>query len=613
MKAGVDFYYDQGFLINFYGHGDNSEYSSYVITKPAIWSANSVSLYDWWSQRSTVNISPVYNLIGNSVNLVTTVSNATDPQTAIEIVIPNWNTNAVNNFQVIFDGEIANQEDYRITKYGVKIKVGNTVNTVEVNYDIPEIPPTLTPTPIGSGPITLGESSILGTDDYGNANLLIAQQADLGQNGTIQSLSFYVSSTSGQLRLGIYTDAGGNPGNLIAQTPAFTPVAGWNTKDIITPVTLSAGRYWLAYLPQSNSLHYRVELTGNARGYSYSFGSLPSTFSSSAMSADVHWSLYATLLPETVFTPTPSITVLPTSTLTFTPTITKTATPSSTPTSLPTYTPTNTYTFIPTITNSSTPSSTPTPTLTLTSSPTNTITPSLVPSATFTQTSTATRTPTNTITSTFIPPTNTSIATLTSTYTGTATNTRTPSLLPTSTFTRTPTNTPVPSNTPSPTRTMTFTPTFTATSINTGPVLIGETDIVGIDDYGNANLLIAQQADLGQSGTIQSLSFYVTSTSGQLRLGIYADAGGRPGILLAQTAAFTPVIGWNTRNVITPVFMPAGSYWLAYLPQSNSLHYRVELTGTARGYSYSFGALPNSFSSSPMSADVHWSFYATIQ
>ena len=133
-----------------------------------------------------------------------------------------------------------------------------------------------------------------------------------------------------------------------------------------------------------------------------------------------------------------------------------------------------------------------------------------------------------------------------------------------------------------------------------------------MDDYGNGNILIVQQADLSQAATIQSLSFYVTSASGQLRLGIYDDSNGNPGTLRAETAAFTPVVGWNTKPVLTPVLLPAGTYWLAYLPQSNSLHFRVALNGSARGYYYSYGPMPTTFPSPPLTADVHWSLYATF-
>jgi hypothetical protein len=160
------------------------------------------------------------------------------------------------------------------------------------------VPPTPTATPTGSGVIRVGETNILSTEDSGNADLLIAQQTVLPQNATIQSLSFYVSGAGGELRLGLYADAGGAPGALQAQTASFTPVVGWNTQNVLTPVSLPAGTYWLAFLPQSNSLRFRAAGSGSARGYSYTFGAMPTTFSSSAGSGVVHWSLYASLLTD---------------------------------------------------------------------------------------------------------------------------------------------------------------------------------------------------------------------------------------------------------------------------------------------------------------------------
>ena len=216
-------------------------------------------------------------------------------------------------------------------------------------------------------------------------------------------------------------------------------------------------------------------------------------------------------------------------------------------------------------------------------------------------TSTSINMPTNTSTSTSTrTPTNTAVFTLTTTNTPvipTATNASTS--MPANTLTFTPANTP--------TRTPTNTPISTASVIT-----IGETAILSADDLGNGNLLMAQQVVLSQSATIQSLSFYVSSVSGQLRLGIYDDAGGKPGTLRAQTIAFTPVVGWNTQNVQAPVLLAVGTYWLVYLPQSNNLHFRIALTGSAQEYSYSFGTMPNTYLMPTWSDSVHWSFYATL-
>jgi hypothetical protein len=145
---------------------------------------------------------------------------------------------------------------------------------------------------------------------------------------------------------------------------------------------------------------------------------------------------------------------------------------------------------------------------------------------------------------------------------------------------------------------------------------MGETSVLGSDDSQNANYLLAQQATLGQAGTLQSLSFYVTQAAGTLILGVYdaSGPGNGPGTLIAQTAAFTPGVGWNTQSV-APVSLSAGTYWLAYLPSDNNLHFAVDRSsGAACWYTYAYGPMPSTFSTAPSPVvNVHWSFYATLQ
>ena len=138
-----------------------------------------------------------------------------------------------------------------------------------------------------------------GGNDSENGNLLLAQSAKLAQAATIQSLSFYVTAASGNLILGIYDATGpnGGPGALKASTASFTTTTGWNTAKVVTPVSLAAGSYWLAYLPSSNALGFvKTNASGNCAYYSYNFGSLPSKFSTSPASCTpTTWSFYATL------------------------------------------------------------------------------------------------------------------------------------------------------------------------------------------------------------------------------------------------------------------------------------------------------------------------------
>src|SRR5271157_84019 len=145
--------------------------------------------------------------------------------------------------------------------------------------------------------ITIGQTSVLSAPDGGNGNLVDAQSATLAQTATIQSLSFYVTAASGSLILGIYDATGpnGGPGALKASTASFTAVTGWNTAKVVTPVSLAAGTYWLAYLPSSNALSFvKTNASGKAAWQSYSFGSLPSKFSTSPSLSTTTWSFYAT-------------------------------------------------------------------------------------------------------------------------------------------------------------------------------------------------------------------------------------------------------------------------------------------------------------------------------
>jgi hypothetical protein len=151
----------------------------------------------------------------------------------------------------------------------------------------------------------------------------------------------------------------------------------------------------------------------------------------------------------------------------------------------------------------------------------------------------------------------------------------------------------------------------TATTILT----IGDARVLTNDDSGNGNLLVAQSTPLGQTATLQSLSFYVSSASGKLRLGLYDASGpnGGPGAKLAETSEITPVVGWNTAPV-TQVSLPAGTYWLAYLASDNNLHFvkTADASSSSRLYSYTYGTMPSAFSATPNSSASHWSFYATL-
>ncbi|HJT24855.1 MAG TPA: hypothetical protein VJ873_09775, partial [bacterium] len=311
--------------------------------------------------------------------------------------------------------------------------------------------------------------------------------------GTVSDLHFYISAYSGvTIKLGIYSDNGGQPGTLLSSTNSFPTALFWNTATLNTPLYVTGGtNYWLAVWVSSN-LFYGA---GSGGTYLTQSGSgLPSSYGGGASSNSGWLGIAADICPATA---TPTFTFTPTntptgtwytSTFTNTPTPTCTFTPSNTPTGCSTCPATNTFTWTPTRTNTYTPTATWPVTVTIT--PTFTFTPTPTPTGTW-YTSTPTDTPTFTITPTSTDtPTGCATCPATSTFswTPTPTNTHTPTATfsviitytPTSTLTTgvtitfTPTTTldpgtftwtPTPSTTP--THTRTNTPTMTGTAATT--------------------------------------------------------------------------------------------------------------------------------------------------
>ena len=147
-------------------------------------------------------------------------------------------------------------------------------------------------------------------------------------------------------------------------------------------------------------------------------------------------------------------------------------------------------------------------------------------------------------------------------------------------------------------------------------ITMGDKTVEAAFDNGNGNLLLSQQAILAQPATLQSLSFYVTTASGSLVLGVYSPNGpnGGPGTLLATTATATAVTGWNTLMTSTHPVLQSGTYWLAYFPSSNNLAFRKQNnSGSCWMKSRTFGPMPTTFPAGPVSCTpTTWSFYASL-
>jgi hypothetical protein len=139
IHALVDYYYQKGYLLNLYGHtgtasGLMKEYASYAAQKPRIWSTNSVGLYDWWVKRDGLTVTPGFSQSGNTAIANAVISGAGDPQAAVELVLPAWSSLSASTLEISLNGKPANADEYRLTSYGVKVRVGSAITLVEVRY-----------------------------------------------------------------------------------------------------------------------------------------------------------------------------------------------------------------------------------------------------------------------------------------------------------------------------------------------------------------------------------------------------------------------------------------------------------------------------------------------
>jgi hypothetical protein len=549
-----------------------------------------------------------------------------------------------------------------------------------------------------SGAFVIGQSTVLPIDDSGNGNWMIAQSATLSKTATIESLSFYVVSAAGSLRLGVYdaTGPGGGPGAKVAETPEITTTTvGWDSANVVSPVSLSAGTYWLAYLSSSDALHSRR--TGDGGGasqyYVLPYGPLPSTFATGATTDTVQWSVFATLVPVTpgqdagtsadgapgsdagppvdsssgadvsppvdsssgadVSPPVdsssgadvgpaldsgptgPTVATAAAATLSSsgrTATLSVLGADSAGEASL-VYTwsttgmPPAAATFSPNGTNAA-----KSAIATFASAGTYSLNVKISDAQGNATSSATTVAVPQMVTTVAVTPASVSLQTkATQQFAATADDQFGALVAPAPAF----------AWSVSAGGSVTTSGLFTAGSAPGGPfsvvaasggqsgaaavtitapppITIGQSSVLPIDDSSNGNWMIAQKATLSETATIESLSFYVVSASGSLRLGIYdaTGSGGGPGAKLAETPEITTTtVGWDSANVVSPVSLPAGTYWLAYLSSSDALHSRR--TGNGGGasqyYVLPYGPLPSTFATGATTDTVQWSVFATLQ
>jgi hypothetical protein len=152
MEDGVDFYYQMGFLINFYCHALATGYRPYgpsgaagylspqyiqygmnAQIHPRVWAANARDLYQWWLTRSTVQISAgSYSTNATHTVAAVAISGAHDTNTAIEILAIGSGSAVVS--QLLTNGAVATTNIYRTVGEVIKVRVGTAITNVQAEY-----------------------------------------------------------------------------------------------------------------------------------------------------------------------------------------------------------------------------------------------------------------------------------------------------------------------------------------------------------------------------------------------------------------------------------------------------------------------------------------------
>lgn len=196
-----------------------------------------------------------------------------------------------------YSGPLGSNGDAPTMKFGVYQGWPDNVSSpiaIRYNHIAIDIPP---PPPLPSGLNKIGVTTVGAGVDSGNAGLILAQAVALTTPAQLRSLSFFTGNASGNLKLALYdaTGSNGGPGKKLAETAGAVAISGWNTQNVVAPVNLAAGNYWMAYEASSNSLTFRNGGGGQFALASQAYGTMPAPFPAFGSLSSDSWSFYMTV------------------------------------------------------------------------------------------------------------------------------------------------------------------------------------------------------------------------------------------------------------------------------------------------------------------------------
>ena len=159
---------------------------------------------------------------------------------------------------------------------------------------------------------------------------------------------------------------------------------------------------------------------------------------------------------------------------------------------------------------------------------------------------------------------------------------------------------------------------LTATASANAKVLFGDMNQANYADSNAAGTAQAFQFVANTAGSASDIDVYVNngSTASTLSVGLYSDANGKPGSLVASGSLKSPKAkAWNDVKLgSSQTIVQGDGYWIALLGTGGKLNYLDTTSGTASSYvdsSTGLSSLPQTFSAgaeykvSPVSAYVN--------
>ncbi len=130
------------------------------------------------------------------------------------------------------------------------------------------------------------------------ANYLLGSPLNVPDDVTIDMFSVIVKSGSGNFKMALYSDSGGAPDALVAETGS-TAISGSGTYSFdITDVAITAGDYWIMMLSDTSSIYlaYTTSTTETVAYINHSFSSsLPDPFGTASTYTGQEFNIYLTV------------------------------------------------------------------------------------------------------------------------------------------------------------------------------------------------------------------------------------------------------------------------------------------------------------------------------